>query len=387
MKRNYKFTPYKLISLKKELGISEKKYEEKMPIASNSVEFKNFLNKLVSMDIEEVPYFVMKYEHYYFRLLSSYIANKKVEVPLENCFRALELKFRNEFMNLAYNAYQHTLGNNEFVIWFKKIALLHPEILIKSKISLINLAKYIDDLYPAKLFVEYSRKNNKNINVILDEFAIDNNSLLHKIIDIEYLITASKKEYLNLDKVAFLEKANSFSMQDQGRLFNNYLSVVSINESNIEYLKSIYSKYKTPIENKTMFWSYISKDVIQIFLNWINVENINQVLGNDERSRYWRRYSEYLKTTYVQEARGQIALDFGSFVVVEFTNIGAAYFYKKEVFDTNFKKHFMKNHSIGDSSLKDVSLMIDKLAHSGQWQPRFDQFMANLGVRFYGRYR
>ena len=184
-----------------------------------------------------------------------------------------------------------------------------------------------------------------------------------------------------MDQGLFLSKIETLTLKDQGRLLNNYLNEVPISNANEKYLESIYKKYRTPTEIKTQFWEYISSENIIKFYQWVNINNINQILGNDERSRYWKRYSKVMKSTYVQESRGQIALDFGSFVVIEFTNIGAAYFYSKENFDKYFKKYFGKYNSTSDGNLKDIGLMIDKYSHTGYWQYRFDDYMAYLGVK------
>ncbi len=66
-----------------------------------------------------------------------------------------------------------------------------------------------------------------------------------------------------------------------------------------------------------------------------------------------------------------MAIDFGEIVVIEFKEVGAAYFYKKADFDLHFLKDFSRPYYFQDSHFKDINMSIIKLSHSGNWDTRF----------------
>jgi len=83
------------------------------------------------------------------------------------------------------------------------------------------------------------------------------------------------------------------------------------------------------------------------------------------------------------ETRGQqsaFMLDFGSILVIEFNGVGACYVYG-ELIGNLFFNDIYTNQAYDDDGLKKPHHAEERLTHRGDWQWRFQNVLANYGVR------
>lgn len=141
-------------------------------------------------------------------------------------------------------------------------------------------------------------------------------------------------------------------------------------------------------------WSFLSKDAISQVKRWVLRQNLEEIFAEDadnKRFNYWKRFIRYMDDVELLKEPKVAFIYFKQFVVVEFGNIGAAYFYHIEGFGTHIYpiknstrfRHTRSMQSresmlkIKDKEFKGDKLFIDRLLHipSNNWEPKFDRKM------------
>jgi hypothetical protein len=141
-------------------------------------------------------------------------------------------------------------------------------------------------------------------------------------------------------------------------------------------------------------WSFLSKDALSQVRKWVLRQNLEEIFAEDadnKRFNYWKRFIRYMDDVELLKEPKVAFIYFKQFVVVEFGNIGAAYFYHIE----GFEKHIypIKNSTrfrhtrsmqsresmlkMKNEIFKGDKLFIDRLLHIpwNNWEPKFDPKM------------
>ena len=126
------------------------------------------------------------------------------------------------------------------------------------------------------------------------------------------------------------------------KMGQNYLNVLedfpNWDEQVLEYLNDKWGQPKSFDENgavESRFWEGVNRIPKQNFNKWVMRQAIEEFFEG-ERADFWRYYLEQGNIFYVEKILGGdgFMLDFGTFGIIEFKNIGnAAYVYPKETFE------------------------------------------------------
>ena len=128
---------------------------------------------------------------------------------------------------------------------------------------------------------------------------------------------------------------------------------------------------------------------------WLYANELKKFFDSDinsDRFEYWKRFIDYMENVIPLKSPLVAFIYFSDFVVVEFGEMGAAYFYHREGFEKlilprtkDYKFRNTSSKATKESMLKEqskelngLSLFINKLAHRGRWQRRFDTHMSQF---------
>ncbi|MGB3366014.1 MAG: EH signature domain-containing protein [Acidaminobacteraceae bacterium] len=379
---DFYFPPIKLEQLRKELI---KNYNQKNLYRGKDridKSFKELLFKLTSLAEDKVKSFSYKLTSEELLLFASYLPYNDYQLDLNNIINALEVRYKNRFLDVSYRAYQHSMGNKIFNNWFKN----KLEENINYKVSRTVKSEKLFGIFSSSNIVQgyfnYGKETKLKYGELLDDFEIVKTSILSSEIDKYYLINATREMFIELGSMELLRRTDSFTIMEHGLLLNNYLSKLNIKEFHDNYLQKIVDYFEAPYRSNSEMWNYVDEANKRKFQNWIGIHHMQTILGNDERTNFWKSYLGTVKNTYMHEESGRLALDFGAFVVVEFQHKNnATYIYRSEVFYKNYIKYFEKSNSSKNKSLKDTAVAIKWLSHGGHWQYKFNDELRELGIR------
>ena len=189
-----------------------------------------------------------------------------------------------------------------------------------------------------------------------------------------------KKEKSKRVLVEYIRAENAQYLQPFGQHYLNALKTRKIWAESI--LEFIVDKYGAPYaidsgsDIETPFWRKVSKNAKSEFRTWYILKSIDEFFEG-VRADFWKQYVQINKVERVKKILDGdgFMLDFGSFGVVEFKNIGnAAYIYPKQVFEnywgnSDFRKQPYwfkdKNETIRSRSFSGWD---GRIIHREEWQ-------------------
>lgn len=123
----------------------------------------------------------------------------------------------------------------------------------------------------------------------------------------------------------------------------------------------------------------------EFWLRYIpSLKQSRPLLSRNDRSRLQgvlrREANRMMHFGITRGQQSAFMLDFGSILVIEFNGVGACYIYG-ELNRKKFFKDIYANREFNDDSLKKPSYAEERLIHKGDWQWRFQNVLANYGVR------
>jgi hypothetical protein len=190
-----------------------------------------------------------------------------------------------------------------------------------------------------------------------------------------------------------------YPMEEYKKLIKIYIEARNRDGFNVVLMNQAIKRLLDPRE-RLDDWTFLSEAALAEVKKWLIGNKLKRFFENDSNSKrfdYWKRYIDYMEEVTPLKVPLVAFIYFKNFVVVEFGNIGnAAYFYHKDGFEeiilqrthsSDFRntRSIQKKESLlkePESYYKGKKLFITKMAHSGNWQYRFDSEMRNLLIRF-----
>lgn len=386
IKRSFIFKPTEII--KARIEIEKKHIIEKGSIESyhklaSEVNFKDLLNKIMKIknenELEKLAYELNTKELY---LLANYCIENKYSVDLSKIFRILDLRYRKNFLKIYYYGFQRHYTNFDFNNYFSKVLRREQsdEYLGFQKGLSAVIASWLGKEDVIREIVKTYYKLNRDFESFVKIFKLNDNSKL--VIDCKkhIYIYCDEERYLNTNEQYLLNTIKSFNRNELARFSDNYLRKVRFEKfqySILNYINYNFDKPNNPYFS--IYWKQMSSVAISKFNKWLSLKVMKDFFGESDRFRFWRNYLEILEGWYLVRSKGQLFLDFGNFVVVEFKEIGnAAYIYEKSVFEEKFGRFANESNAVPNSKLKDQFLAIDRITHSGNWEYRAAQIIRSV---------
>lgn len=234
---------------------------------------------------------------------------------------------------------------------------------------------------------------------VLSHWKIKEGSMLEKKIVLGMMKESRFSEsIIARDSIAFvLRILKQCAMVEFKQLMKLYLEGKKHTAFHNKILERAISKLHDPRE-RMEDWEFLSESALNQVKRWLLSNELKRFFesdSNSERFDYWKRYIDYMEdVTLIKHPQAAI-IYFTNLVVVEFGEIGAAYFYHKDGFintmlkkDINSYKFRNASKSTREKLLKcselereRYSLFITKLDHRGGWPRRFDNRITDILIK------
>ncbi|NGZ74080.1 hypothetical protein [Saccharibacillus alkalitolerans] len=283
--------------------------------------------------------------------------------PLQDLLRRIYLLDQFSFLNLPEHVKVHMrlfLSNKRDLLGGLAQALIRSEMLIQKAFELLKVES------KSKLEAELMRQ-----------------------MFIEGMVTDS---FIKREGVDFITQVlNGYPMNIYKEVMKCYLENRKYDQFHFGLMKQAIERLRDPRERMTD-WEFLGKSALEEVQRWLIQDKLKKLFENDldnKRFNYWRRFIDYMQDVQLMQNPMIAFIYFENFVIVEYGNIGAAYFYHREGFDKvilsiarSYKFVNSRSHQSKEAMLKipladykGIPLFIDKLNHVGRWQEKFDHYM------------
>lgn len=243
--------------------------------------------------------------------------------------------------------------------------------------------------------VPYMLRTRLKTEQLLKEWKVKEGSVLEEAL-LKKMFRAGLHEdfIISRDGEMYIAKSlEKFSMDDYKMMLKVYIEARNYEEFHQTIMHDA-TKYRLddPRENEGE-WDFLTHDALLQVRRWVIQKNLIEVFASDpdnKRFNYWKRFIRYMEDVELANDPKVAFIYFKEFVVLEFGNIGSAYFYHKKGFEkfiypikNSYKFRNSKSTTTKEDMLKDRSyekqgtkLFINKLDHRGQiWIQRFNEQM------------
>lgn len=246
-----------------------------------------------------------------------------------------------------------------------------------------------------KGLVPYLQNSKLSTKILLKKLKIKEKSRLENKILFELLAVSLKDDYIiRKDGVEFItDYFKQIPSNQYKKLLKVYLEARGYKQYQYEIMDQAIRRLMDPRE-KEGEWSFLSQHALTQVKKWLFANELKKFFDSDvnsERFEYWKRFIDYMDNVVPMKNPFVAFIYFADFVVVEFGEMGAAYFYKREGFEKlilprtkSYKFNRTKSKATKESMLKDQSkklqdipLFLTKLDHRGNWQRRFNEHMSS----------
>jgi hypothetical protein len=265
---------------------------------------------------------------------------------------------------------------------------IKEKLLIPFHKAMKNSSGIIDGLIPFLL------KTNLKSELLFQDWKVKDGSVLELQLLKKMFLAGLHENFIILrDGEEFVSKSlEMFSLDDYKMVLKVYLEARKFDEYHPTILHDA-TKYRIgdPREREED-WDFLSDEALLQVKRWVIQKNLIEIFASDSdnnRFNYWKRFIKYMDDVELVKDPKVAFIYFKEFVVVEFGNIGAAYFYHKTGFE-KFISPVKNSHSFKyrSTSAKEVmlkeripekqgtKLFLIKLDHRGQiWKRKFDEQM------------
>lgn len=337
------------------------------------------VNNLKENEIERFAY-SSKIEDVF--IVAYCFANETYRMDSYNASSVLDFRMNNKIFKLVYENFQKYYTDASNCSYFKRLFSKANENNV-IRIETAQMKFLIEALDRDNLLEFLLRRTSRTYASLTEMYGSFNfNPNLRLAIDCKkYIyIYCDKKYYLKSDKISIIEVMESYSQNEIRGFAKNYLGKLMMNEFEAIIMEQLHSSIGSPENHKyKYYWDGIDEKSRQKYKKWFNLQNIQNMFGDDERSVFWKRYVDSMVDSKVVKREGQGFFDFGNFVVVEFKSLGnAAYIYSKSYYKENIEKYTEYPNTRSNTFFKDRNACLDRIIHNGSWQIKTDNIIRRI---------
>lgn len=305
--------------------------------------FKDLILKLVNMSMKDLDGYAYTLNRKDLMMISIYLSENYYKINLSNIIYVFILRMNREILLSFYYTWQNYYINKETAKIFQEISVSNELENLFIQVCKLEPKAIIDEIRSERLPYYIAKKIiNKNINTKslfhdnLSKYQIKEDTLLGKRILQYYYTVCFAEEYLTLGEAGLLKMFENSSTELVKLILLNMLDKLDVDGLKKFYKILLYvMKHTGEIESSRFnkFFEDADQKLKNKFQIWVNLYNMYKTFGYDDRSIFWSRYAEVCTTKHIESTQ-MLILRFNSFVVVEFVNVGAIYWYEIEYFDS-----------------------------------------------------
>lgn len=376
---NFRYNPQRLINVRVDIENRHKIVVKKLCDENSIKNLKVIIEQIMKIDISEYKSYALKLKSEELYLLADYIAENKYNVEISKIYMFLKTRDRKAYANIFLNNFQNIYNNNVFNACFSDYIKNRESKVFNIKNTYIeNLIDILGSKDVIKSFLNRFYEENISLKEYLLRYRINIKSNFAISCRRAVFLYCRKQHYLMESAEVIVNTVKEVEKREVKIFINNYLSKLEINDFQYDVMNYLYGILDKPTnKEKAHYWKYIDNEATKKYDIWLKKKVLKEFFGNDKRSKFWYNYVNIMENYDIVKNRGQLFLDFGKFVVVEFNQTGnAAYIYDKAIFVEKYSKYVSEHNSISNNLLKNQRLAYDRIIHSGNWQ-----YVASITIR------
>lgn len=392
------FRPKRLQTVQKEIAESHKSKKEILEEWKLSVdeELKDLITRLVSLDISELAieaYMLSDREMYQ---IAGYLPYNYFNVDMGNLFSVFATRADKLFCKVLYEQWQNSYDNkecNDFICMLLEKNDNFKNCIKENHLDTARMRNILTDQDIVIGFgTEVSRYDFSEKKTLIEKFEFfgicADSKLYIECAEVFYTF-CSNKDYLDADSKEILNVLKKYEMREKPLLkafLINFLTKLKLNELNefqniARYFEFVAGDAQNPKAGYRFLFGDMPKDVIEKYMDWMNMCRVIQYFGNDDRSEFWKKYRFVNVQRYNKS--NTVVMEFENCVAVEFLGKGPVYFYPKNYFNISLKGQF---GVLGDGALQQFLLHEtqyeddDRIEHRGYWQNPVEDYIIEHNI-------
>jgi hypothetical protein len=382
------YKPEKLEEAVREISSKHTGIGRKSELIDEKERLKQILEKIRAVGIGELRTIALELNTCDLYIICSHIAsgNPSAGNTQNKLLQILRWRYRKGFLKFFWEAVQRHPNTMGIIAFFRELlskAENPTKILGISDLNIQEFRNWVSSDHLINKAISLIQNLNIDYKVFMDRYSIRMESALATEILIELLSTCGKALFNSIDKYYLKEKLDSWTVQSQSRVLNNYLLKHEINEFAEVILSFIQRKYDNPGNpRQKYFWDEMSEMAKRKYKQWYYSKLMDMFFSDRERLYYWKRKIPLMIDLKYIRHHQQLFMYFGSVVAIEFGEVGnAAYFYKTPYFEKYFARFASDDNCVPNSELK-VKIDNNFIIHMPpNWQYRMDYKLREFGIR------
>ena len=313
-------------------------------------------------------------------MLAGYLPYNYLELDERHYFDILQYRMNDRSAQVLFSQWQESFDNSECNSYLKNLTSQNrpfQEYLLKHHIQAavflrvlasLNIPLCFDEELVGKDFANGAEFNEK-----LKSFGVIEESFLDIECKRALLTFCGRTDYFSCSQENLLDIIRTYDGFMLRKFVLNFLHKLMISELQVypalaEYLRSVIGHRRSKTFQE--FFDGVHPDIVQKYIDWINLYKINAYFANDDRSRFWKQY-RYLNVIRYPVSN-TVILEFDRYVAVEFLGEekGTIYLCDKEVFKNEFYPQLeaMDNHDLRIYFKVHKDKCVEYRNHTGRWQ-------------------
>lgn len=340
---DFTYIPRRLIQAREDISIQHP-LEREVTLSAPDDELYKLIMRLVSLKKYQVKKNALALSKKEIIRVTNYLPYNHYQINMTNLFEIFKYRSTQELCEILYGAWQDSYNNkdcNEFLIQLLKydekfIMLMRNNNLqeeIFEKMMNSNIPLFFGGMLKKSLGMKSTLANRVKI------WGIREDSRLFKEIQFLFYTFCARDDYLAVYESTLLAVVKQYGDSDikiLKRFLINFLQELKLSElenySGIaKYLETKTGKSRT--EKFNQFFSGVDEKLVEKYINWLNIQIINEVFEYDERSRFWKQYKFLHIDKY--SSNNSVVMEMKDYYATEFLGraMGPIYFYDKKTFD------------------------------------------------------
>ena len=353
---NFSFVPRKLIQAREDIAIQHPIEHEVASITPDD-DLYRLITRLASLEKYQVKKNALALSNKEMQKVTAYLPFNHYKVNMANLFDIFIYRSNQELCELLYSQWQDSFSNkecNDFLV--KLLGFDEKFIMLMRKMNLPeNIFLKVIQSNNIPLFFGNMLKNSSGVKSTLADkvkyWGIRDDSRLFKMIQFLFYTFCTRDDYLMVPQATLLSVVKQYGSADVRILKQfliNFLLELKLSELEkhtelAKYLETQTGKNRTDKFNK--FFDKVDPVLVEKYINWLNIQIINEVFGYDERSLFWKQYKFLHIDKYLNS--NSVVMEMKNYYATEFLGkgMGPIYFYDKKTFDEKVRRWFIYNNN------------------------------------------
>lgn len=328
-------------------------------------------------DEDELRFLALTFTKAELKAVAMYTKNNYLHVDLNKVISIFTIVKSFDCFKIVYDIWQINYTNPySYDIISKLINCYRDEIKSSFEINNVDIiAEWMSSENADVLIGREMTRQSSSIdifNINLSKYKLNRRYALYRNIQAEFLCSCDSKIYLDMGDDVLYETMSALNMEYQRSIMFNFLRFVDAN---------MFSRFETVAEHAhdrlfgdpadSTYKKYMANQPEQVkkaYEYLINVFWLIKLFGRDRRSRFWKKYIKDFTVRYYA-SHDMLLMEFRRCVVIEFKEVGPAYFFDKEFFEKNYIRYRISKKTIDFKwDLKNLKEYLYRKEHRGYWE-------------------